>query len=470
MSLTRRDLLARAGAVAVGCAVPACRPTPSERAAVGEFLEGAVRLHLRHQRASSLESFSVTRIRIEPKWAGPRQRLADFPDWGDYRLSLHDHINQAVLSRTGFDSLLDAVSASGSSQLSARFPLPARPVQIAIERRRPGNVFQQVANIDFRPDAPDIDRGTLQIATRVDTIFSHGDPESKVDLSIVGDGYSEAEYDKFVSDAKRAAGYLFAVEPFKKRMRDFNVRSVFAASPQSGVTDPYLGLRKDTALRCEYLAGELERTLIVGDPYALYEVASAAPADFVLVLANARRYGGSAHFGGPAVAAIDSAAAKYLVLHELAHVIGGLAEEYYIPAPHGPAFTGNVEPWHPNVTLAPDTGKWRAPDGAAPPAPWNKAQYDKEFSAYVKRYFALRERRADEALVERLMSEAAKRQAVLLAASGNARRVGFFEGAHGYGKGAYRSEANCIMFSLQTDYFCAACSAAIERMIDWHVG
>ena len=48
------------------------------------------------------------------------------------------------------------------------------------------------------------------------------------------------------------------------------------------------------------------------------------------------------------------------------------------------------------------------------------------------------------------------------------RKVGIFEGANGYAKGVFRSEVDCIMFSLQTDYFCAACSAAIERMIDEH--
>ena len=46
--------------------------------------------------------------------------------------------------------------------------------------------------------------------------------------------------------------------------------------------------------------------------------------------------------------------------------------------------------------------------------------------------------------------------------------VGAFEGANGYAKGMFRSEVNCIMFSLQTDYFCAACTSAIERMIAWH--
>ena len=66
------------------------------------------------------------------------------------------------------------------------------------------------------------------------------------------------------------------------------------------------------------------------------------------------------------------------------------------------------------------------------------------------------------------MREASARQAALLGRNRPLRRVAAFEGANGYTEGMYRAEVNCIMFSLQSDYFCAACSAAIERMINYH--
>jgi hypothetical protein len=341
--------------------------------------------------------------------------------------------------------------------------MPDRKVSIAIEKRRAEAVFQDVWHVALDPADDTIDRSPVAIGTRVETLFSHGPPESKVDIAIVGDGYLERDYPKFVADARRASGYLFSVEPFAKRMRDFNVRSVFAPSAQSGITDAYLGFRKDTALRCAYGTGRRERTLAVHDNRALREVASATPYDFLLVLANARRYGGSAHFAGPAVVSIDSAAARYLVLHEFAHVIGGLADEYYIPTRDGPAYAGNVEPWYPNVTTK--KSKWAAPEGTGA---WNKREYDRYFADYVKRYLGLRDARVDENVVESFMRNESGRQGSLLRRSRADRRVGFFEGANGYARGAFRSEVNCIMFSLQTDYFCNACASAIERMIDVH--
>ena len=158
------------------------------------------------------------------------------------------------------------------------------------------------------------------------------------------------------------------------------------------------------------------------------------------------------------------------MIHEFAHAMGGLADEYYVPAAGGPTYGGNVEPWHPNVTTAPERGKWRdLLTGPGPhPAAWNKAEYEKSFASYVRRYEALRVNGADEAAIEKLMQEEAGRQAALLARNGAARRVGYYEGANGYAKGVFRAETDCIMFSLQTEYFCAACSAAIERMIDEH--
>jgi hypothetical protein len=238
----------------------------------------------------------------------------------------------------------------------------------------------------------------------------------------------------------------------------------------SGVTDPYLGLRRNTVLGCTYGSGEAERTLAARDNRALQELASVVPYDFLLILANAHRYGGSAVFGGPAVVAIDSARARYLVVHEVAHTIGGVADEYYLPAAGGPAYTGSVEPWNPNVTIGSGRGKWRhlLDESRLKPRRWNKSEYESYFSNYVKRYFALRARHADESAVEQLMEDSAAQAAALLARNANPRKIGLFEGANGYARGVFRSEVDCIMFSLQTNYFCSACSSAIERMIEAH--
>jgi hypothetical protein len=101
-------------------------------------------------------------------------------------------------------------------------------------------------------------------------------------------------------------------------------------------------------------------------------------------------------------------------------------------------------------------------------ARWNKAEYEAYFADYVRRYEKTRASGAPEDAIERLMREAAARQAALLARNRPLRRVATFEGANGYAEGMYRAEVDCIMFSLQSDYFCAACAAAIDRVINYH--
>ena len=434
------------------------------------FGEGALRIDLRHQRVDGADQFALRRLRFENSWGARRQPPHGNLDWGDYRLSLYDD-RGAVLFRTGFDSTVErAARAAATAALSVRCPMPQQPMRAAIEKRRLPDVFQELWTSTLDPHDRAIDRSRRAISGRVEALFASGAPSAKVDIALLGDGYTANEFSKFNADAARAADYLFSVDPFRRRRNDFNVSSVFVPSPESGITDPYLGTRKNTPLGCAYLAGESERTIAVRHLDAMHEAASAVAYDFVLVLANARRYGGSAIFGGPAVVAIDSGAAAYLVLHEFAHVIGGLADEYYIPMADGPAYAGNVEPWNPNVTISPGSGKWAA-RASAPlvhPAAWNKSEYERYFSSYVRRYYSLRTAHAPERAVESLMREARIRTRTLLAKNAPVRKVAWFEGANGYAKGAFRSEVDCIMFSLQTDHFCSACSHAIESMIDEH--
>ncbi|MDB5862366.1 MAG: hypothetical protein JWO70_172 [Betaproteobacteria bacterium] len=463
MVLPRRRLLTGAALAGLAFVLPGCRPssTPGERkTAEGEAPRG-VRIDLRHAARAGAESFEITRVAAEPLWSPPAPHR-EAPDWGDYRLSLYDPATGTLLWRGGFDSNLDPAAASAVAAISVRCVRPATPCTAVIEKRRAGAVFQ--ALLDTTLDPSNAGASAPALLSRIESLASNGDASTRFDLAILGDGYLESEHPKFIADARRAAGYLFSVEPFASRTGDFNVRAVFTPSASSGVTDPYLEHRRDTAFRCAYGTGAAERTLHAANERALRDAAGAVPYDALLVLANSRRYGGSAYYAGPAVVAIDSARSRYLVVHELAHAIAGLADEYYLPSGHGPAYRGNVEPWHPNVTTSERHAKWRMSKPA--PTPWNKTEYDARFEKYVKRYLALRAARADEGLVEKLMQLEARRQRGLLANSGQTREPGLYEGANGYSTGMYRAEADCIMFSLQTDYYCGACTGAIHRAID----
>ena len=87
-------------------------------------------------------------------------------------------------------------------------------------------------------------------------------PARRVDLLLIGDGYTAAERDKWHRDAARLAEALFAVPPFRERRRDFNVWAIDVASDESGVSRPSDGVFRRSALGATYDAFGSERYVL----------------------------------------------------------------------------------------------------------------------------------------------------------------------------------------------------------------
>ena len=68
--------------------------------------------------------------------------------------------------------------------------------------------------------------------------------------------------------------------------------------------------------------------------------------------------------------------------------------------------------------------------------------------------------------VERLFREQQAAEEKLLKSGPFGGAVGAFEGANYEGRGLYRPQADCIMFTRDQVPFCAVCRRAIETIID----
>ncbi len=209
--------------------------------------------------------------------------------------------------------------------------------------------------------------GLLAVATSaaaepVTTIRSNGSPSNRVDIVVLGDGYTSTEIaaGKFAADTENAIVGFFAQQPFAEYPRHFNVHRIDVTSVESGADHPSRAIFRDTALHATYdcsgitrlicvnfsaVSGVLSRTIT--DPNAR---------DIVLVLVNDTEYGGSG--GSFAVASIHSSAVE-IVLHEIGHSFGLLADEYSGPPPPSCVLT---EPSNANVTTVTTRGsiKWSA--------------------------------------------------------------------------------------------------------------
>ena len=438
-----------------------------------------MRLDYYHTGDATSEVFSVDRVVIEPlPWAGDPKQAIDSSNLGKYLFEVHDAKSKQLLYSRGFASIYgewettdEAKTVKRTFQESLRFPEPSAPVTITLKKRDAKNVFQDIWITTIDPADQFVDRSKPIAPAPLIAIQKAGEPETKVDFLIIGDGYTAAEAKKFEADARRLTEVLFSTSPFKENRRNFNVWGLCPPAAESGISRPSTGIYRDSPIGATYDAFGSERYVLTFDNRALRRTAQFAPYEFIEVLVNNRTYGGGGIFNLYSTVASDNAFANYVFVHEFGHHFAGLADEYYTSSVAYVPAAERVEPWEPNVTALLDisTLKWR--NLASPfanvtpiPTPWNKEEFETYSREIQKRRVQLRKDKRPEEEMEALFKEELAHEQKMFQAEKHFGQVGAFEGAMYEAKGYYRPEVDCIMFS-RTDHFCKVCRAAIERII-----
>ncbi|GAA2250950.1 M64 family metallopeptidase [Streptomyces amakusaensis] len=190
-------------------------------------------------------------------------------------------------------------------------------------------------------------------------VLNNGATKDRLDIVIVGDGYTAAELPQFHAEAKEKWAELTAVEPYTTYRNLFNVWAVDAVSRQSGVTgDPGADTVKDTALGSYFWCDGIERLLCIDQEKVDRYVAKAPEADLVIVLANSSKYGGAGYnqpsptlgYEGISTASAGNVKSGQVAIHETGHSLGKLADEYFYPGyPGYEQYTG-PEPADRNIS------------------------------------------------------------------------------------------------------------------------
>jgi hypothetical protein len=363
----------------------------------------------------------------------------------------------------------EANRMSRSFHESVRFPKPDRPVRVRILKRDDRNAFSVAWSVDIDTNAQDVIRKQPPAPAKPIPVRVSGPSPQKVDLLILGDGYTQAEMGKFEADAKRLAAHLFEVSPFKERANDFNVWAMAVPTQESGVSRPSTGIYHESALGTRYDVFGSERYVLALDNRALRDIAQYAPYEFIEILVNNETYGGGGIFGQFSTAAASNAWANYLFVHEFAHHFAGLADEYYTSPVAYQSSGARMEPWEPNVTALRDPAKlkWRkhVAAGTPLPTPWPKQEYEDYSRAYQKKRAALRAANAPESEMNALFREDLQRTNAIFAHQKYHGVVGAFEGANYEASGYYRPAMQCIMFD-RSEQFCPVCRDGISDIID----
>ncbi len=443
-----------------------------------DFTGRTMRADYFHSGTATEEHISLDRVLADGPWPGSRTRLVDDLNLGKYLFEVTDRATNRLLYSRGFSSIYGEWETTGEAKKirrtfheSLRFPWPRRPVQVTLKKRDAENVFREIWTTAIDPNSRFVVPADIAPRGRVWAVFENGPPAEKVDLLILGDGYTAAEMEKFHADVTRLVGALFEEEPFRSRKRDFNVRAMDLPSAESGVSRPHAGIFRRSPLSTHYSTFDTERYVLTYDNRTLRDVASAAPYDFLAILVNERTYGGGGIFSNQSTAAASNAFAVYLFVHEFGHNFGGLGDEYFTSdVAYETGAAEKPEPWDPNLTALHDPAnlKWKdlVEPGTPIPTPWDKEAFEKESRATQEQRRKLRASGAPEEEMEKLFREQQARETKLLGGMKYSGKVGAFEGAGYEVKGLHRPQTDCIMFARDPVGFCKVCRRAIERVID----
>jgi hypothetical protein len=432
-----------------------------------------LRLDYVHTGTAAEEHFALDGVVLEGEWPGPLDRWTDESNLGKYYFQVLDRATNRVIYSRGFASIYGEWETTGEAKHqnrafseSVRFPAPALPVQVVIKKRGPRNEFREVWSIVVDPSDAGVERAAPP-RLNVWAVMQNGAPRDKVDLLLMGDGYTAAEMEKWHRDARRMVETLFAASPFKEHRQDFNVWAVDTPAEESGVARPSDSIFRRSPLRAAYDAFGSERYVLTFDNKRLREAASAAPYEFIEIVVNDRKYGGGGIFNLFATVSADNAFTPYVFVHEFGHHFAGLADEYYTSDVAYGSATERPEPWEPNATADPLAAKWKGllTSGIDLPSIWPKKEFEQMEQAIQERRRSIRAHHRPEADMEALFREEGVSATRILGSGPNAGKVGAFEGAMYEGRGYYRPQQDCIMFTRDEVGFCAVCRRAIERVI-----
>jgi hypothetical protein len=453
----------------------ALMPLVAATPALGAAPPQTLRLDYFHTGSASEEIFSLDRLVVEPlPWPGNPDRPVDDTNLGKYLFEVRQPETGELLYSRGFASIYGEWETTGEAgrmhrtfHESLRFPMPARPVEVVIKKRDTRNAFQEVWRTAADPGDMLTDTSLPPEQTLV-SIHVSGPSTHKVDLLLLGDGYTAAECATFEEQARRLTGVLFGVSPFKERQGDFNVWGLCPPAAESGISRPSTGLHRRSPARLTYDAFRSERYVLAFDNRAWRDIAARAPYEFVEILANNDTYGGGGIFGLYSTAAAGNDWADYLFIHEFGHHFAGLADEYYTSPVAYEIPEEQVEPWQVNATVNPQELKWAdlVEEGTPVPTPWPNEQFEAHAKQIQARREKIRAEKRPESEMSALFREQQAFETELLGGAEHAGKVGAFEGANYAPRGSWRPEVDCVMFTRDEVPFCRVCQRGIERVID----
>ncbi len=399
------------------------------------FTDKTLRIDYTFAGNESKQMIAVDELSVMPHWYGKKQHLAELPVEGNGQITVRDHHTGKVIYRNSFSTLFqewitypEAKTATKSFENVFLVPMPKDTADVTVDLRN--NRRQVTTTLTHQVVPTDIlIRKRGEHPTPYVTLQQAADTNRCIHIAFLAEGYTPAEMQTFLNDAKEATEALFAHEPFKGTRERFNVIAVEAPSTDSGTSIPAKGIWKRTALSSHFDTFYSDRYLTTLHLKDLHDWLAGTPYEHIIVLVNTEKYGGGGILNSYNLAMTHNKWFKPVVVHEFGHSFAGLADEYAYENEPLEMYPKDIEPWEQNITTLKDFhGKWEnlIEKGTKIPTPLSKDEHKAKT------------------------------------------KVGVFEGA-GYAlKGVYRGTQDCRMRINETPEFCPVCQQALKRLIDFY--
>jgi hypothetical protein len=363
--------------------------------------------------------------------SGAQELYNDTRDFGNMRFTVYDRSTGEKIYQKGFCPIFqewlgtpEAKKKNRSFYQGLFFPRQAKDVLLTIDLRKTNGKWKKIYS-DTISISDHWIRSEKPAIFPVDTLVWSGIPDEKIDLVILAEGYTQAEKEKFFSDAKRMADTLMGTNPFNEYRDRFNIIAEFIPSVESGSDKPDEMIFRNTPFNSTWNTFESARYLTTNVLKPIYDVTEGVSWDHLIVLVNEKRYGGGGFYNFLSVCSADNERSLFVFVHEFAHAFAGLGDEYYYTTPTNddPFYRKGVEPWEPNITT--------------------RANFDSKWKAMI-----------DESL-----PIPTPRDSIYMG------KVGLFEGGGYQMKGVFSPVISCWMKEQKAGGFCPVCKEAIRQAI-----
>lgn len=396
------------------------------------FENKTLRINYLHIGNISTESIKIDHYTEGGIWSGTRTYLIEPHQYGDVLVEVFDSLSNTLIFSRSYSCLFSEYRTTerGETEIaemeeSVKIPFPKNTVKIkftTFNRKREGKVLSETC---FNPRTT----ATVPLEKKYPVMNLHtgNTPDKAIDVLFVPDGYAQSDKKLMKKDMKRFASYVMKCSPYKEMKKHVNIRAIEGYSEESGITQPQNNIFHKTLVNSTFNALDLDRYLMCPGVWNLNDVADDAPYDVIIIICNTEKYGGGGIYNFYCTVYNHGQYPDYVIVHEMGHLIGGLADEYYESEVSVQDFyPAGIEPVEPNLTTLVNFGsKWKDMLDKDTPVPTPAANQESD-------------------------------------------KLGVYEGGGYVSKGVYRPMMHCTMHQIRYNDFCPVCKKALEDIIEYY--